>query len=135
MIEGEELLFESLDFRLRGGVPYFLEANPLPGLSPQYSDLVLMARSLGIDHPQLIERIVRAKKPWAVAAAAALFLGAGLLATGYAINYNAVTAKTIQAEDAKAKSMLDTISEAMKATQGATSQGERSRGSSVTNDR
>src|SRR5439155_4524356 len=53
------------------------------------------------------ERMIRAKKPWAVAAAAALFLGAGLLATGYAINYNAVTAKTIQAEDAKAKSMLD----------------------------
>ena len=51
--------------------------------------------------------MIRAKKPWAVAAASALFLGAGLLATGYAINYNAVSAKSIQDEMAKAKQMLD----------------------------
>src|SRR5947208_1589161 len=31
-----------VDFRVRGGVPYFLEVNPLPGLSPESSDLVLM---------------------------------------------------------------------------------------------
>jgi type IV pilus assembly protein PilM len=61
--------------------------------------------------PQEIQRdrMIRAKKPWAVAAASALFLGAGLLATGYAINYNAVSAKSIQDEMAKAKQMLDRV--------------------------
>jgi D-alanine-D-alanine ligase len=49
-----------VDFRLRGNVPYFLEVNPLPGLSSTYSDLVLLARYLGIEYPQLIHRIVEA---------------------------------------------------------------------------
>jgi D-alanine-D-alanine ligase len=48
------------DFRLRGGVPYFLETNPLPGLSPTSGDLVLLVRELGIGHPELIERILNA---------------------------------------------------------------------------
>jgi len=30
--------------------PYFLEINPLPGLSPVYGDLVIMARSMGWDY-------------------------------------------------------------------------------------
>src|SRR5207247_7683603 len=34
-----------IDFRLRGGVPYFLEANPLPGMNPETGDLLLLARS------------------------------------------------------------------------------------------
>jgi len=34
------------------------------------------------------ERIIRAKKPWAAAAAAALLLGTGALATGYAVQLN-----------------------------------------------
>src|SRR5207237_2415258 len=48
--------------------------------------------------PQEIQfdRMIRAKKPWAVAAAAALFLGAGILAGGYAVNYRAVSADTIK---------------------------------------
>jgi type IV pilus assembly protein PilM len=41
------------------------------------------------------ERLIRAKKPWAVAAACAFFLGAAMLAGGYAINYTAVSAKSI----------------------------------------
>jgi D-alanine-D-alanine ligase len=49
-----------IDFRLRDGVPYFLEANPLPGLSPKYSDLILMTRALGLDYRDLIGRIVQA---------------------------------------------------------------------------
>ena len=49
-----------IDFRLRKGVPYFLEANPLPGLSSKYSDLVLLARQIGIEYPDLISRIVQA---------------------------------------------------------------------------
>ena len=32
-----------VDFRLRAGVPYFLEVNPLPGLNPESSDLVILA--------------------------------------------------------------------------------------------
>jgi D-alanine-D-alanine ligase len=49
-----------LDFRIRDGVPYFLEINPLPGLNPETSDLVIMARLLGVSHAELVERILDA---------------------------------------------------------------------------
>ncbi len=49
-----------IDFRLRNHVPYFLEVNPLPGLNPKSSDLVLMARALGIGYQELIGRILKA---------------------------------------------------------------------------
>jgi D-alanine-D-alanine ligase len=49
-----------LDFRLRDGVPYFLEVNPLPGLNPESSDLVILAGLLGMGHAQLIEAILEA---------------------------------------------------------------------------
>jgi D-alanine-D-alanine ligase len=48
-----------LDFRLRDGVPYFLEANPLPGLNPDYSDLVILARGMGWTYEQLIGTILQ----------------------------------------------------------------------------
>jgi len=47
-----------VDFRLRGGIPYFLEVNPLPGLNPEDSDLVIMAKLAGWSYSRLIERIV-----------------------------------------------------------------------------
>jgi D-alanine-D-alanine ligase len=49
-----------VDFRLRQGVPYFLEVNPLPGLNPETSDLVIMADLAGWTYRQLIERILNA---------------------------------------------------------------------------
>jgi D-alanine-D-alanine ligase len=49
-----------IDFRLRDGVPYFLEANPLPGLSPESGDLVILSRLVGIEHRDLIARILHA---------------------------------------------------------------------------
>jgi D-alanine-D-alanine ligase len=49
-----------LDFRFRDGVPYFLEANPLPGLTPESSDLVIMFAGLGLDYRGLIGRILNA---------------------------------------------------------------------------
>ncbi len=49
-----------IDFRLRDGVPYFLEANPLPGLNPESSDLVILARLAGWSYEQLIESILQA---------------------------------------------------------------------------
>jgi D-alanine-D-alanine ligase len=49
-----------IDFRLRNHVPYFLEVNPLPGLSPKSSDLVIMAKALGIRYQDLIARIFKA---------------------------------------------------------------------------
>jgi len=49
-----------IDFRLRDGVPYFLEANPLPGLSPGSSDLVLLAEGVGIEYQELIGQILEA---------------------------------------------------------------------------
>jgi len=48
------------DFRLRDGQPYFLECNPLPGLNPHSGDLVLLARATGVEHPELLRRIVAA---------------------------------------------------------------------------
>jgi D-alanine-D-alanine ligase len=49
-----------IDFRLREGVPCFLEANPLPGLAPGWSDLVILARGMGMGHEDLIRRILDA---------------------------------------------------------------------------
>jgi D-alanine-D-alanine ligase len=47
-----------VDFRLRDGVPYFLEINPLPGLNPETSDLIILARMSGMPHEQLIAGIL-----------------------------------------------------------------------------
>ena len=50
-----------VDFRLReseGWKPYILEINPLPGLSPGISDLVIEAAADGIDHPTLVNKIL-----------------------------------------------------------------------------
>lgn len=49
-----------LDFRLRDGVPYFLEVNPLPGLNPETSDLVILSRMSGLEYDQLILSILDA---------------------------------------------------------------------------
>jgi D-alanine-D-alanine ligase len=46
-----------VDFRLDetdGNKPYILEINPLPGLSPGISDLVLEAEADGISHAELV---------------------------------------------------------------------------------
>ncbi len=52
--------FARLDFRISaGGVPYFLEINPLPGLGT-HSDLVIMAQKLGWNHRQLISAVLDA---------------------------------------------------------------------------
>ena len=40
--------------------PYILEINPLPGLSPGVSDLVIEARAEGISHAELINLILEA---------------------------------------------------------------------------
>ena len=50
-----------VDFRLDsadGDRPYILEINPLPGLSPGTSDLVIEAEATGISHPELINLIL-----------------------------------------------------------------------------
>ena len=47
-----------IDFRLRDGVPYFIEANPLPGLAPVTSDLVILARGHGLGHADLIRKVL-----------------------------------------------------------------------------
>jgi D-alanine-D-alanine ligase len=47
-----------VDIRVgRDGVPYFLEVNPLPGLSPVYGDLPIMARRMGWEYDRLIRTI------------------------------------------------------------------------------
>ncbi len=37
---------------------YVLEVNPLPGLTPDYSDLVLIAKAIGMEYDQLIAEIM-----------------------------------------------------------------------------
>lgn len=56
--------FARIDFRIdlrpRHGQPCFLEINPLPGLNPDDSDLVIMAGLVGWSYPKLIETILNA---------------------------------------------------------------------------
>lgn len=48
-----------MDFRMdNSGRLYFLECNALPGLSPEWSDLCVIARAAGISHQELIKRII-----------------------------------------------------------------------------
>jgi D-alanine-D-alanine ligase len=48
-----------IDFRLDGsGTPYVLEVNPLPGLTPAFSDLCLICEASGISYPTLIAEIL-----------------------------------------------------------------------------
>jgi D-alanine-D-alanine ligase len=49
-----------VDFRLRDDVPYFLEVNPLPGLNPESSDLVILARLAGWTYEALIRGVFEA---------------------------------------------------------------------------
>ena len=48
-----------LDFRMDAeGRLFFIECNPLPGLAPGWSDLVLIAQAAGIDYRGLIGEIL-----------------------------------------------------------------------------
>jgi len=49
-----------VDFRVRDGEVYFLEVNPLPGLNPESSDLVLLANRVGVSHTELVTMIFEA---------------------------------------------------------------------------
>ncbi len=51
--------FSRIDFRLDGNlVPHFIECNPLPGLSPGYGDLPIMAGKMGIPYVELVSEIL-----------------------------------------------------------------------------
>lgn len=51
--------------RDRDGVANFVEVNPLPGVHPVNSDLVILARLAGIAHAELIGRIIdAAERRW-----------------------------------------------------------------------
>jgi len=45
--------------RDRDGVPNFIEVNPLPGVHPINSDLIILGRLLGIGYDDLIGRVIR----------------------------------------------------------------------------
>ena len=49
-----------VDFRLRDGIPYFLEVNPLPGLNPESGDLVILSQMSGWNYQQLIGGVFQA---------------------------------------------------------------------------
>lgn len=44
--------------RDRNGVPNFIEVNPLPGVHPVNSDLIILGRLLGIRYEDLIGRVI-----------------------------------------------------------------------------
>jgi len=47
-----------VDLRVgKDGIPYFLEINPLPGLSPVYGDLPIMAKGMGWTYERLVRTI------------------------------------------------------------------------------
>ena len=51
--------FARIDFRLDpSGTPQFIECNPLPGLSPGYGDLPIMADRMGIPYLSLVSEIL-----------------------------------------------------------------------------
>jgi D-alanine-D-alanine ligase len=53
--------FSRMDFRISAdGTPYFLEINPLAGLNPRSSDLIIMAKLLGLAYNDLIGSILEA---------------------------------------------------------------------------
>jgi D-alanine-D-alanine ligase len=48
-----------LDFRVTQDLRlYFIEANPLPGLSPSYSDLPVMGALVDWDYPRIIRSVL-----------------------------------------------------------------------------
>jgi D-alanine-D-alanine ligase len=50
----------------RDGVPNFVEVNPLPGVHPVNSDLVILAKGVGWTYDQLIAGIMKsAEERWA----------------------------------------------------------------------
>lgn len=52
--------YARIDFRLSlDGLLYFLEVNPLPGLTPGYSDLPMIAEFCGVEYDTLIQRILK----------------------------------------------------------------------------
>lgn len=51
--------FSRIDFRIDAkGIPQFIECNPLPGLSPGYGDLPIMADRMGMPYRSLISEIL-----------------------------------------------------------------------------
>ena len=49
-----------LDFRLDGdGIPRIIDVNPLPGLSPLYSDLPILHRLSGGNYRDLVGAVLR----------------------------------------------------------------------------
>jgi type IV pilus assembly protein PilM len=53
------------------------------------------------------DRLIRAKKPWAAAAAGLLLLGAAGLGLGYTISYRAVAATVVKTAETQAKTVVD----------------------------
>jgi D-alanine-D-alanine ligase len=53
--------FSRVDFRIStNGTPYFLEINPLAGLNPRSSDLIIMTKLMGLTYNDLIGFILEA---------------------------------------------------------------------------
>jgi hypothetical protein len=51
--------FARIDLRMTAdGKIYVFEVNPLPGMTPDYSDLVLISKASGIDYDQLVAEIM-----------------------------------------------------------------------------
>src|SRR5262249_49826556 len=73
----------------------------LQGLKAARLQTNLLPREIRVD------RLIRAKKPWAAAAAGLLLLGAAGLGLGYTIEYRSVAATVVQDSEKKAKDVVD----------------------------
>lgn len=52
--------YARVDIRIsESGVPYVFEVNPLPGLTPNFSDMCLIANAIGMKYEELIASILR----------------------------------------------------------------------------
>jgi D-alanine-D-alanine ligase len=60
--------YARIDYRVNSnGDLYFLELNALPGITPSWSDLVLICQSYHITYEQLIQRMLTpAVKRWEI---------------------------------------------------------------------
>lgn len=50
--------YDRLDIREKGGKPYLLELNPLPGMHPTDGDLPTVASAAGLDHGTLVNMVL-----------------------------------------------------------------------------
>src|SRR5262249_37887247 len=78
------------------------------GLALQGMKLARIQTNL-LPHEIPTERLIRAKKPWAVAACATLLLGTAGCAIGYALEYRSYTTEAVQSAMKESQGVVSTV--------------------------